>query len=140
MNPLITPQQMRAMEQRYFTETGTPSIDLMEVAARSLNAAIARRYGPGKTVYFACGPGGNGGDGYACARLYAKAGGKCALFPAAPAKTPDAIANRERALAMGIPELSCDSLATPTSPPRTSGCTPCTARACRAAPRVPPPT
>ena len=109
MNPLITPQQMRAMEQRYFTETGTPSIDLMEVAARSLNAAIARQYGPGKTVYFACGPGGNGGDGYACARLYAKAGGKCALFPAAPAKTPDAIANRDRALAMGIPELSCDA-------------------------------
>lgn len=106
MKPLITPSQMRAMEQRCFAGTGTPSIELMEVAARSLNVAIARHYGLEKTVYFACGPGGNGGDGYACARMYAKIGGKCALFPAAPAKAPDAIANREKALAMGIPELS----------------------------------
>jgi len=109
MKPLITPTQMRAMEQRYFAETGTPSIDLMEVAARALNVAIARHYGLEKTVYFACGPGGNGGDGYACARMYAKIGGKCALFPATPAKTPDAIANRERALATGIPELAPDA-------------------------------
>ena len=100
---------MRAMEQRCFAGTGTPSIELMEVAARSLNVAIARHYGLEKTVYFACGPGGNGGDGYACARMYAKIGGKCALFPAAPAKAPDAIANREKALAMGIPELSPDA-------------------------------
>ena len=109
MKPLITPAQMRAMEQRYFTEAGVPSIDLMERAARSLNVAIARHYKLDRTVYFACGPGGNGGDGYACARMYAKIGGRCALFPAAPPKTPDAIANRERALAMGIPELDPDA-------------------------------
>ena len=109
MKPLITPSQMRAMEQRYFAETGTPSIDLMERAARCLNVAIARHYKLERTVYFACGPGGNGGDGYACARMYAKIGGRCALFSAAPPKTPDAIANRERALAMGIPELAPDA-------------------------------
>lgn len=109
MKPLIAPTQMRAMEQRYFTETGTASIELMEKAAESLCAAIVARFGPGRTVYFACGPGGNGGDGYACARLYAKTGGTCALFPAAPAKTPDAIANRDRALALGIPELPPDA-------------------------------
>jgi len=109
MKPLITPQQMRDMEGRYFAETGTPSIDLMERAARALNVAIARHYGLERTVYFACGPGGNGGDGYACARMYAKIGGKCALFSAAPPRTPDAIENRERALAMGIPELSPDA-------------------------------
>ena len=78
MKRLITPSQMRAMEQRYFAETGTASIDLMEVAASALCAAITRRYGTGRTVYFACGPGGNGGDGYACARLYARGGGRCA--------------------------------------------------------------
>jgi NAD(P)H-hydrate epimerase len=109
MKPLITPAQMRDMEGRYFAETGTPSIALMERAARALNVAIARHYGLERTVCFACGPGGNGGDGYACARMYAKLGGKCALFPASPPRTPDAIENRERALAMGIPELAPDA-------------------------------
>ena len=36
MRSLILPHQMRDMEQRYFAETGTPSIDLMERAARAL--------------------------------------------------------------------------------------------------------
>lgn len=108
MKPLITPAQMRDMEGRYFAETDTPSIALMERAARALNVAIARHYGLERTVCFACGPGGNGGDGYACARMYANIGGRCALFPASPPKTPDAIENRERALAMGIPELAPD--------------------------------
>ena len=109
MKSLITPLQMRDMEGRYFAETGTPSIDLMERAARALNAAVARHFGLERTVYFACGPGGNGGDGYACARMYARIGGKCALFPAAPPRAPDAIKNRELALAMGIPELPPDA-------------------------------
>ena len=109
MKSLITPAQMRDMEGRYFAETGTPSIDLMERAARALNVAIARHYGLERTVYFACGPGGNGGDGYACARMYAKIGGKCALFPASPPRTPDAIRNRALALAMGIPEFTPDA-------------------------------
>ncbi len=109
MKPLITPAQMRDMEGRYFAETGTPSISLMERAARALNEAIVRHFGPERTVCFACGPGGNGGDGYACARMYAKIGGKCVLFPASPPGTPDAVRNRERALAMGIPELSPDA-------------------------------
>lgn len=108
MIPLITPAQMRDMEQRYFAETGTPSIDLMETAAAALCEAIVQRYGVDRTAYFACGPGGNGGDGYACARMYAGLGGRCALFPAAPPRTPDAIQNRERALAAGIPELTLD--------------------------------
>ena len=105
MKLLITPAQMRDMERRYFDETGTPSIDLMERAARALNEAIAKRYGLEKTVWFACGPGGNGGDGYACARMYAKTGGRCALFSVAPPRTPDAIKNHELALAAGVPEL-----------------------------------
>ena len=109
MRPLITPAQMRDMERLYFTDTGMPSYDLMERAAQTLNAAIVRRYRRERTVFFACGPGGNGGDGYACARMYARMGGKCALFPSAPPRTPDAIRNRALALAAGIPELRvCD--------------------------------
>ena len=105
MRPLITPNDMRDMERRFFAETGTPSIELMETAARALADAILRRYGAQGRVYIACGPGGNGGDGYACARMLKQAGRDRALFPAAPAKFPDAVANLDRALAAGVPEL-----------------------------------
>ena len=109
MKPLITPGDMRDMEQRYFRETGTASIDLMERAALALCESLIRRWGPGRTVYFACGPGGNGGDGYACARLYQERGGRAAVCPAGPAKSPDAAENRRRALAAGVPELDIEA-------------------------------
>ena len=96
------------MEKRYFVETGTPSIDLMEQAARALCDALLRRYGAERRVYFACGPGGNGGDGYACARLFRAAGGECALFISEEPATPDAIENHRRALEAGIPVLTPD--------------------------------
>ena len=110
MRSLILPRQMRDMEQRYFAETGTPSIDLMERAARALCVVLAKRYGLDKLICFACGPGGNGGDGYACARMYAKIGGRSAVFPSEPPRTPDAVANRERALALGVPELRLEDI------------------------------
>ena len=106
MKPLITPSQMRDMEGRYFAETGTPSFDLMERAAAALCEALVRRFGVGKRVFFACGPGGNGGDGYACARMYAKRGGSCGLLAAAPPRTPDAVRNRALALAAGVQALT----------------------------------
>ncbi len=110
MRSLITPSQMRDMEKRYFANTGAPSIGLMERAARALCDALLRRYGPGRRAVFACGPGGNGGDGYACARLYRAAGGDCAICPSAAPATPDAIENRRRALQAGIPEVAIDGL------------------------------
>ena len=104
MIPLITPADMGDMERRFFRETGTPSIDLMEVAARALCDAIIARYGADNTIYFACGPGGNGGDGYACARMYHEAGGRAAIVSAKAPVTPDAAENLRRARLLGIPE------------------------------------
>lgn len=111
MRPLIAPASMRDMERRFFAETGTPSIRLMERAARALCDGIIRRWGRGLRVWFACGPGGNGGDGYACARMYAEAGGQCALFPAAAPASPDAAENLRLARAAGIPERTIDDAA-----------------------------
>ena len=111
MRPLILPQAMRDMEKRYFAATGTPSIDLMERAARALADCVLRLSGFGRQVYIACGPGGNGGDGYACARLLAEAGCACTLFAAAPPATPDCIENARRAAAAGIPTLKPGSAA-----------------------------
>ena len=113
MLPLISPGAMRGMEQRYFAETGTPSIQLMERAARALCDAILRRYGPGLKVAFACGPGGNGGDGYACARMYAESGGDCALLSSEPPRSPDAAENLRRARAAGIRETKIEELPGP---------------------------
>ena len=102
MKPLITPAAMREMEQRYFQETGTASIDLMETASPALCDALIRRYGADQTIFFACGPGGNGGDGLACARLYARAGGRAFIALAGPPTSPDAAENLRRARAAGI--------------------------------------
>lgn len=103
MKKLITPKAMRDMETRYFEQTGTPSIDVMERAAQALCEVILRNYGTGNRVFFACGPGGNGGDGYACARLYAERGGMCAIVPVCEPTSPDAIENARRAREAGIP-------------------------------------
>lgn len=111
MQPLITPSAMRDMEQRYFSETGTPSLQLMERAARELCQVLLRRYGRRQTVAFACGPGGNGGDGYACARLYAQLGGESLVLSAAAPRTPDAIENLQRARAVGVREATLEDLA-----------------------------
>ena len=106
MKSLILPGAMGEMEKRYFAQTGTPSINLMERAARMLCDGIIRRYGSSPQIWFACGPGGNGGDGYACARMYAQAGGKCAVVPIAPPRSPDAVENLRLVRAMGISELN----------------------------------
>lgn len=106
MIPLITPASMREMEQRFFNETGTASIDLMEVAARALCDLLVQRYGTGGTVGFACGPGGNGGDGLACARMYTNVGGRAFIALVREPTSPDAAENLRRARALGIPEGS----------------------------------
>ena len=111
MRTLISPLQMRDMEKRCFAEAGVKSIDLMETAARAVADAALRRWGGGARVFVACGPGGNGGDGYACARLLKEAGCDCALFPSEPPQHPDAAQNRVRALSAGIPELRVDDTA-----------------------------
>ena len=108
MKPLITPNDMRAMEQRYFKETGTASIDLMERAARELCEGIIRRWGRGRTVFFACGPGGNGGDGLACARMYRRLGGDAGIFLAALPASPDAVQNLQLAREAGVPEYTAE--------------------------------
>ena len=108
MKPLITPADMRDMEQRFFRETGMASIDLMERAARTLCDGILSRYGRDRTIWFACGPGGNGGDGYACARMLRQLGARAAVFPAGLPKSPDAVENLQLARQAGVPEPDID--------------------------------
>ena len=101
MNTLITPQAMREGEARYFAASGIPSIEVMERAATALARAIAAELPTGATIYFACGTGGNGGDGTACARLLHE-NFNCTIVQPRPPKSPDAIANLRRAMDCGV--------------------------------------
>lgn len=108
MKTLIDPKVMQACEAAYFRESGAPSIDFMETAARLLCDTLLKH--GGKRAYFACGSGGNGGDGYACARMYAQSGGDCTVFFTASPKRADAEANAQRCRNMGIEVLPADQL------------------------------
>lgn len=102
MRRLITPQAMRQGEAAFFASSGVPSIEVMERAAQALADAISAELPAGSTVYFACGSGGNGGDGTACARRL-RARYRCVIFQPRPPKSPDAVENLRRARICGIP-------------------------------------
>lgn len=107
---LLTPKQMSDMEKRFFAETGTKSIDLMECAAGALVSVLIERFGINKTIFFACGPGGNGGDGLAAARLYKEAGGSAAIVLSEAPKSCDAKENYRRAIDAGVRETAFATL------------------------------
>ena len=105
MLPLISPKAMRESEARWFEQSGTPSIDVMERAAQALRDAAKSMLPDGGRVYVACGTGGNGGDGTACARLL-KGCCEVVVVQPAPAATDDAVTNFRRAQAAGVPVIA----------------------------------
>jgi NAD(P)H-hydrate epimerase len=70
---------MRALEEDCFSRGMLP-VDAMERAAGAVADELSRRLAPRALVTFACGPGNNGGDGYAAARLYADRGGRSVVI------------------------------------------------------------
>lgn len=71
MIPIVTAEQMRALDHQTITEAQVPSLVLMERAGTEVVTHLEARYGPvgGKTVVIVCGKGNNGGDGFVIARL-----------------------------------------------------------------------
>lgn len=73
---------------------GVESGELMLRAAKGLTDKLCALLGDvqGKTCTFACGSGGNGGDGYAAARMFAEKGGRAIVLDALPdlPRRPDA--------------------------------------------------
>jgi len=90
---------------------GVPSLVLMEHAGRALAALAAElRIGPGPVVVL-CGPGNNGGDGYACARFLASWGmaARILRFSGDAPRTGDARAEHELALRdLSVEEVARD--------------------------------
>jgi len=83
---------------------GTPSDELMERAAEGLVAALAREFPVWRRVVVVCGPGNNGGDGLAAARLIAGRGLGVGLFTLVEPEryAGDAAVNLSRARALGL--------------------------------------
>ncbi len=98
----ITPDEMKSLETLFMSETGTPSILLMEHAAQGVAAALSRHAPKSARVLFLCGPGNNGGDGYAAARLWCSGGGQADVWEVTSAVRGDALTNRTLALLHGV--------------------------------------
>ncbi len=79
MIPILDSREMRAAD-RAAIRGGTPAIKLMENAARGIAEAIAERFPAWRRVVVVCGPGNNGGDGLAAARLLARRGFSVRVF------------------------------------------------------------
>lgn len=84
MTELLTPAQMRAIEDVAMTREGIAGADLMERAAEGVVEAALQEWpelehaAPRAVVL--CGPGNNGGDGFAIARLLAGRGWTIDLY------------------------------------------------------------
>jgi NAD(P)H-hydrate epimerase len=82
--PIVTPEQMRALDQRAMQELGLPAAVLMETAGRALARTVEQRLGPadGRFVTVLAGAGNNGGDGFVAARVLHLAGWRVELYGA----------------------------------------------------------
>ena len=99
----ILPQEMQALEKQWMQETGVPGILLMEYAARGAAEALKELLPSLGRVLFLCGPGNNGGDGYAAARIWQELGGESLIWELTEAAKGDALTNRTLAKLMNIP-------------------------------------
>jgi ADP-dependent NAD(P)H-hydrate dehydratase / NAD(P)H-hydrate epimerase len=77
MRKVVTAAQMREIDRLTTEKYAIPSILLMENAANAVAGVVAEELGgsvAGKSVLVLCGPGNNGGDGAALARILSLAG------------------------------------------------------------------
>lgn len=108
MKAVYTAAEMRAGDAAIIEGLGLPGIALMEAAA----AGVADRLFEGwaeamaSGVVIACGPGNNGGDGYAVARRLRARGVDVAVWPVHDALSGDAATMQAVASKAGVPTTS----------------------------------
>lgn len=102
MPKTISPQAMKELEAAFMAAYQLPGALLMEHAAQGVCAAIGRHVPQNARVLFLCGPGNNGGDGYAAARLWQAQGGEALVWELSAQAKGDAALNRRLALDAGI--------------------------------------
>ena len=96
---ILTGGQFRELDLYTIEHEPISSLDLMERASRAIADEILRRWdNPLQRVMVFSGPGGNGGDGLAVARMLAEAGREVTayLFNVKDHLNPDCEVNRDR--------------------------------------------
>lgn len=105
MLPILDNDGMREADQQTIEDLGVPGIVLMENAATGVVDAIRETFPDARRILILCGPGNNGGDGFAAARHLHNGGLDvqiCVLGD--PARlSPDAATNHRLAKAFGVP-------------------------------------
>jgi len=115
MLKVLTAEQMREVDRLTTERYGIPSILLMESAAHAVARVITEKLGgsvKGKSILILCGPGNNGGDGAALARVLWQQGAEvtvCSTIKAEQAKG-DAAPNFESMLKIASAKASTDQL------------------------------
>jgi hydroxyethylthiazole kinase-like uncharacterized protein yjeF len=101
--PVLDARRMRAADAAA-VRRGVPSATLMENAARGVSDLIGREFAAWRRIVVVCGPGNNGGDGLAAARLLHGMGLAVRVFTLGDpdAYRADAQANALRAREVGI--------------------------------------
>ncbi len=107
MQPVVTAEEMRALDRATIETIGVPALTLMETAGRGVAEAALRMLSHGRAdgarrrdgdhVAVVCGPGNNGGDGFVCARVLRDRGVDAVVYLAVPrsALKGDALAHFE---------------------------------------------
>ena len=105
MLPILDNDGMREADRHTIEDLGVPSIVLMENAATGVVDAIRESFPDARSVLILCGPGNNGGDGFAAARHLHNGGLDVQLcLLGDPAKlSPDAATNHNLAASFGVP-------------------------------------
>lgn len=100
---MLTAEGLRAADAAA-ARAGVPTLLLMEAAGRALAAAVRRHWPEARRPLLLCGPGNNGGDGYAAARWLRLAGLEPAVLELPGARRDDAHAARTALAAFLAPE------------------------------------
>lgn len=77
---ILSASQIREADAYTIREEKIESVELMERAAKAFAAWFQNKFGPGQRVQIFCGPGNNGGDGLAVARMLQEAGYSVRVF------------------------------------------------------------
>ena len=97
---IFTSAQIQELDKYTIEKEPVSSIDLMERAAKALSRAIMEKWPATAPVVVFAGPGNNGGDGLAVARLLAEQGYQVSayLFNINGHLSPDCLVNKQRLL------------------------------------------
>jgi NAD(P)H-hydrate epimerase len=89
---IVFPDEMKSIDKETI-EMGVPSLVLMESASIEVMNVIKEKFG--RKILILCGPGNNGGDGYALARRLTVSGYNVVAYSWKNPKTKDCIHNRD---------------------------------------------